>query len=63
MNERVTLYDREALARIDRPDTADGRYARAYLAPMMEEGAETPVCRFRGAGAVRVFPLQRPASA
>lgn len=41
MHPDVRLYDREELERIDWPDTEDGRYARAYLVPLMREGTET----------------------
>ncbi|MEI7024855.1 GNAT family N-acetyltransferase [Paenibacillus sp. y28] len=39
MNRRVALYDCDSLERIDWPDTEDGRYAKAYLEPLMREGS------------------------
>ncbi|MCU6709977.1 GNAT family N-acetyltransferase [Paenibacillus sp. J5C_2022] len=38
VRSRVLLYDRNNLDSIDWPDTEDGRYARAYLEPLMREG-------------------------
>ena len=40
MKHRVLLYDSNELDRIDWPDTEDGRYAKAYLEPLMREGKE-----------------------
>jgi hypothetical protein len=37
---RVQLYDRTTVDQIDWPDTADGRYARAYLEPLLREGTQ-----------------------
>ncbi|MBB3109690.1 hypothetical protein FHS18_001753 [Paenibacillus phyllosphaerae] len=39
MNERVRLYEHEQLDRLTWPETEDGRYAQAYLEPLMREGA------------------------
>lgn len=39
MTSRVSLYSREELHRVEWPDTEDGRYARAYLEPLMVRGA------------------------
>lgn len=39
MDNRVTFYDRTEADRIPWPDTEDGRYARAYLEPMLREGS------------------------
>lgn len=41
MNSRVSLYDRVDLHRMDWPDTEDGRYARAYMEPLMLQGTES----------------------
>jgi len=40
MKDSVQVYDRTALERIDWPDTEDGRYARAYLEPLMRDGTK-----------------------
>lgn len=40
MKDTVQFYDRTTLAQIDWPDTEDGRYARAYLEPLMRDGTE-----------------------
>ncbi|WP_339306373.1 GNAT family N-acetyltransferase [Paenibacillus sp. FSL R5-0519] len=39
--ERVRLYDQHSFKDMDWPDTEDGEYARAYLEPMMQQGAES----------------------
>ncbi len=38
MTSRVSLYSREELHQVEWPDTADGRYARGYLEPLMAQG-------------------------
>lgn len=38
---RVRFYDRNSLKEIDWPDTEDGRYARAYLEPIMLQGTQS----------------------
>ncbi|WP_340022954.1 GNAT family N-acetyltransferase [Paenibacillus sp. FSL K6-1096] len=40
MSSRVVQYDRDSLARLEWPDTAYGRYAREYLTPLLERGAQ-----------------------
>lgn len=40
MNSRVAQYDRDSLARLEWPDTPYGRYAREYLTPLVERGAQ-----------------------
>ncbi len=40
MNHRVCIYDEASLGRIDWPKTEEGRYARAYLEPLLREGSE-----------------------
>lgn len=37
---RVHIYDRTDIGHMDWPDTDDGRYARAYLEPLMLEGTK-----------------------
>ncbi|MDQ0718753.1 hypothetical protein QF049_000014 [Paenibacillus sp. W4I10] len=39
--ERVRLYDQHSFEGMDWPDTEDGRYARAYLEPMMLDGTQS----------------------
>lgn len=39
--ERVRLYDQHSFKDMDWPDTEDGRYARAYLEPMMQQGSRS----------------------
>lgn len=38
---RVQLYDQQSFEGMDWPDTEDGRYARAYLEPMMLDGTQS----------------------
>lgn len=40
MKKRVTQYDRDSVAGLDWPDTEYGRYAREYLTPLLERGAQ-----------------------
>lgn len=40
MKNRVTQYDRESAQELDWPDTEYGRYAREYLTPLLERGAQ-----------------------
>ncbi|MFC5702355.1 GNAT family N-acetyltransferase [Cohnella faecalis] len=40
MSTRIFLYERANLERIDWPDSVDGRYARAYLEPLVREGTD-----------------------
>lgn len=38
--DRVRLYDQHSIKGMDWPDTEDGRYARAYLEPIMLDGTQ-----------------------
>ena len=40
MNNEVILYDRASLHELEWPDTEDGRYARAYLEPLILQGTD-----------------------
>ncbi|QUL58182.1 GNAT family N-acetyltransferase [Paenibacillus tritici] len=40
MKSRVIQYDSDSVARLDWPDTEYGQYAREYLTPLMERGAQ-----------------------
>ncbi|WP_336765112.1 GNAT family N-acetyltransferase [Paenibacillus sp. USHLN196] len=39
--ERVLLYDQHLFKDMDWPNSEDGRYARAYLEPMMQQGSRS----------------------
>ncbi|MDF2724084.1 MAG: family N-acetyltransferase [Paenibacillus sp.] len=41
MSTRIILYKQADLERVDWPDTEDGRYARAFLEPMLRDGADS----------------------
>lgn len=40
MSRRVVQYDLDSLARLEWPDTPYGQYAREYLTPLVERGAQ-----------------------
>jgi len=40
LSNHISLYDQSNLERIDWPDTEDGRYAKAYLEPLLREGTD-----------------------
>ncbi|HEX7736699.1 MAG TPA: hypothetical protein VF458_17765 [Ktedonobacteraceae bacterium] len=39
MNPTIALFDAETIGQLPWPETADGAYARSYLAPLIEQGS------------------------